>query len=122
MKSVRGERLSSQFREEIYNVISKQLRNRYDLSTIISVTDADVAPDLKSAKVYISIYDVDTAKKEQSFNIIKENAAFIRHELSKILHIRTVPELRFYIDESQEYGARIDKLLNKLENNDESKQ
>ena len=122
MKSVRGERLSSQFREEIYNVISKQLRNRYDLSTIISVTEADVAPDLKSAKVYISIYDVDAEKKEQSFNIIKDNAALIRHELSKILHIRTVPELRFYMDESQEYGAKIDKLLYELENKDESKQ
>ncbi len=118
MKSMRGERLSSQFREEIYNIIAKQLRNRYDLSTIISVTEAGVAPDLKSAKVYISIYDVDAVKKEQSFNIIKENAAFIRHELSKILHIRTVPELRFYMDVSQEYGAKIDKLLNELENND----
>ncbi len=121
MKSLRGERLSSQFREEIYSVISKQLRNRYDLSTVISVTEADVAPDLKSAKVYISIYDTDSAKKAESFKIIKGNAAFIRHELSKVLHIRMVPELRFFLDESQEYGAKIDKLLYELEKNDEDK-
>ncbi len=115
MKSMRGERLGSQFREEIYSVISKQLRNRYDLSTIISVTEADVAPDLKSAKIYISIFDTDAQKKEKSFEIIKQNAGFIRHELASVLHIRTVPELRFILDESQAYGAKIDKLLDDLD-------
>ncbi len=115
MKSVRQERLSSQFREEIYNVINRQLRNRYNLSTIISVTEVDAAPDLKSAKVYVSIFDPDAEKKARSFQIIKDNAGFIRHELATILHIRTVPELRFYSDESQEYGANIDSIINRLE-------
>lgn len=116
MKGLRGERLASQFREEIYNVISRELRNRYpSLSAIISVTQADVAPDLKSARVYISIYDKDEERKAQSFETIKENAGFIRHELSKVLHIRTVPELRFILDESMEYGARIDKILEEIE-------
>ena len=119
MKGVRGERLSSQFREEIYNVISTALRNRYpELSAIISVTSADVAPDLKSAKVYISIYDVNEEKKRASFDIISKNAGFIRHELSQILHLRTVPELRFFPDVSMEYGDKIDKLLKDLEHTD----
>ncbi len=116
MKSLRGERLSSQFREEIYSVINRQLRNRYALSTIISVTEADVAPDLKSAKIYISIFDPDENKKKASFDVIKQNAGFIRHELAATLHIRTVPELRFHMDESQEYGARNDSIINDLEN------
>lgn len=119
MKGLRGERLSSQFREEIYNVISRGLKNKYpELSTVISVTQADVAPDLKSAKVYISVYDKDEERGERSFEIIRENAGYIRHELSLILHIRTVPELRFFKDESMEYGAKIDKLLEKIETTD----
>jgi ribosome-binding factor A len=116
MKGLRGERLGSQFREEIYRVISTKLKNKHpELSAIISVTQADVAPDLKSAKIYISIFDTDEKKKEESFKIIKENAGYIRHELSQVLHIRTVPELSFILDGSMEYGAKIDKLLEQLD-------
>ena len=119
MKGLRGERLASQFREEIYNVISTSLRNRHpELSAIISVTSADVAPDLKNAKVYISIYDVNEEKKRNSFDVICQNAGFIRHELSQVLHLRTVPELRFFPDVSMEYGDRIDKLLKDIEHTD----
>lgn len=122
MKGLRGERLASQFREEIYKVISGKLRSRYSsLSAIISVTQADVAPDLKTAKIYISIYDPDGARKDASFDILKQNAGFIRHELSQVLHLRTVPELTFILDESMEYGAKIDKIIEDLEskeNND----
>jgi ribosome-binding factor A len=116
MKGLRGERLSSQFREEIYGIISRQLRNKHpELSAIISVTQADVAPDLKSAKIYVSIYDTDENRKEKSFDILKENAGYIRHELSKVLSIRTVPILQFISDGSMEYGAKIDKLLEGLD-------
>ena len=120
MKGLRGERLASQFREEIYHVISVKLRNRYpSLSAIISVTQADVAPDLKTAKVYVSIYDPDAARKDASFEILKQNAGFVRHELSKVLHLRTVPELTFILDESMAYGARIDRIIESLESQDD---
>ena len=120
MKGMRGERLASQFREEVYKVISTSLRNRHpELSAIISVTSADVAPDLKSAKIYISIYDTDQEKKRNSFDIISQNSGFIRHELSQILHLRTIPELRFFPDVSMEYGDKIDKILKNLEHTDD---
>ena len=116
MKGVRGERLSSQFREEISRVIATDLRNRHpELSAIISITEADVAPDLKSAKIYVSIYDTNESKKERSFEILSENAAYIRHQLAQVLRIRTVPELRFIADGSMEYGVRIDNILSKIE-------
>lgn len=119
MKGLRGERLSSQFREEIYNVISKDLRNKYpELSAIISVISADVAPDLKSCKVYISIFDTDSQRRKNSFNIICDNAGHIRYALSKVLRIRMVPELRFILDDSMEYGNKIDKLLREIETPD----
>ena len=116
MKNTRGERLSGEFQKEISSVISFKLRNKYpELSAIISVTEADVAPDLKSAKIYISIFDTDEVKSKNSFEIIKQNAGYIRHELAQVMHLRTIPELRFHIDESMEYGAKIDKILNGLE-------
>lgn len=120
MKGMRGERLASEFQKEIYAVISGKLRSKESgLSAIISVTAADVAPDLKSAKIYISVYDPDAARAEKTFEIIKENAGFIRHELSQVMPIRTVPELRFIKDGSMEYGEKIDKILSRLDVDDE---
>lgn len=116
MKGTRGERLSGEFQKEISSVISNKLRNKFpELSAIISVTAADVAPDLKSAKIYVSIFDTDEVKSRNSFEIIKNNAGFIRHELAMVMHLRTVPELRFHLDGSMEYGSRIDKILNGLD-------
>lgn len=121
MKGVRGERLASQFREEIYRVISTDLRNKYPgLSAIISVTEADVAPDLKSCRVYVSIFDADGERRKNSFDVLVANAGYIRHCLSKVLRIRTVPELRFTLDESMEYGDRIDKILKGIERPEDS--
>ena len=116
MKGHRGERLAGEFQKEIYGVISGKLRFEFpELSKVISVTEVDVAPDLKSAKVYISIFDTDEARAENSFNIIKENAGLIRHELAQVMHLRTVPELRIKKDGSMEYGEKIDKILLNLE-------
>lgn len=116
MKGTRGERLSGEFQKEISKVISTKLKNKFpELSAIISVTEADVAPDLKSAKIFISIFDINAEKSKQSFEIIKSNAGYIRHELAQVMHIRTIPELRFHLDESMEYGTKIDKILNGLD-------
>lgn len=116
MKGIRGERLAGEFQKEIYGVINGKLRfNNPTLSAIISVTGADVAPDLKSAKIYISIFDTNAENAEQSFDIICRNAGFIRFELAKVMRIRTVPELRFIKDGSMEYGGKIDKIISELE-------
>ncbi len=116
MKGMRTERLAGEFQKEIYSAITGRLRFEFpQLSPIISVTAVDVAPDLKSAKVYISIFDTDEQRKNESYSIISQNAGLICHELSKVMQIRTVPELRFKKDGSMEYGEKIDKILSDLE-------
>ena len=120
MKNLRGGRLSGEFQKEISSVISSKLRNKYpELSAIISITEADVAPDLKSAKVFVSIYDPDAERAANSFEILKQNAGFIRRELAAVMRLRTVPELRFHLDESMDYGAKIDKILDVLDVGDD---
>ena len=116
MKNNRGKRLSGEFQKEISSVISQKLRNKYpELSAIVSVTETDVAPDVKSAKIYISIFDPNSEKRQNSFEIICQNAGFIRHELAMVMRLRTVPELRFILDESMEHVAKIDKILEDLD-------
>lgn len=116
MKVPRTQKLAGEFQKEISKIISGELKNReLSLSGIISVTEVDVAPDLKTAKVFISIYAKDPEKKQLSYDIIKANAPYIRHLMSERMHIRTVPALTFLLDGSFEYGARIDELLKQVE-------
>lgn len=116
MNKIRNERLSGEFQKCISEILTLKFRNKFSgLSPFISVTSVDPAPDLKSAKVYISIFDTDSERSAFTFKTLKDNAGFIRHELARIMHIRTVPELRFHMDESVEYGAKIDKILKSID-------
>lgn len=116
----RTERLDSEYQKEISAIISGPLKNKEPfLSGIISVTEADIAPDLKTAKIYISIYAKGEEEKKRSFQIIKENAGFIRRELARVMRQRTVPELTFLWDGSMEYGSKMDELFAKLKREEE---
>ena len=78
---------------------------------LISVTETDVAPDLKSAYVYVSIYGVTEEESKKTLATLQENAGFIRHELAQVMRMRTVPALTFRLDGSMIYGAKMDELF-----------
>ena len=122
MKVSRSSRLNGEYQKEISEIIRTRLKDKEPaLSGIISVTEADVAPDLKTAKIYISIFAKDEAEKLRSFDIISENAGFIRHELSQVMRMRTVPSLTFLWDGSMAYGAKMDELFKKIHDSEEKK-
>ncbi len=116
MKSTRTQRLDSEVRRAVSEIVAGPLKNREpSLRGIISVTEADVAPDLKTAKIYVSILAAEEGEKKESFRILKENAGFVRHELSQMMRMRTVPSLTFLEDGSMEYGSKMDALLSGLD-------
>lgn len=120
MKVPRTSRLNGEFQKEISAVISRDLKDREpSLSGVISVTEADIAPDLKTAKIYISIYGSEE-QREKSFSVISDNAGFIRHCLAQRMRIRTIPSLTFYWDGSMEYGSKMDQLLSSVHKEDEN--
>ncbi len=115
MKPTRTQRLNSEYQREISSVISGALKNKEpDLKGIISVTEADVAPDLKTAKIYVSVLASSPAEKKRTFELILRNAGFIRHELAKVMQMRTVPYLTFLEDGSMEYGSKMDALFEEI--------
>lgn len=115
MKISRTSRLNGEYQKEISEIIRVQVKMREpDLKGIVSVTEADVAPDLKTAKIYISIYASSEEEKLRSFDAIQRNAGFIRHELSQVMRMRTVPSLTFLWDGSMTYGAKMDELFKKI--------
>ncbi len=121
MKPSRTQRLNSEYQREISSVISGALKNREpDLKGIISVTETDVAPDLKTAKVYVSVLAATPEEKARTLEVLSENAGFIRHELAKVMKMRTVPRLTVLEDKSMEYGSKMDALLNEIEKGDDA--
>ena len=111
----RTQRLDSEVRRAVSEIVAGPLKNREPkLRGIISVTEADVAPDLKTAKIYVSILAAEEGEKKESFRILKENAGFVRHELSQMMRMRTVPELTILADDSMEYGSKMDELFASL--------
>ncbi len=115
----RTQRVDSELRKEISAILSGALKNKEpELKGLISVTEVDVSPDLKTAKVYVSVYSKEKAEQEKSLSIIAENAGFVRRELARVMRTRTVPELSFKADESFEYGSKMDELFSKLHNDE----
>ena len=114
MKTSRTSRLNGEYQREISEII-RHLKDRApDFKGLVSITEADVAPDLKTAKIYVSIYASTDAEKVRSFEILQENAGYIRHQLSQVMRMRTVPSLTFLWDGSMTYGAKMDELFKKI--------
>lgn len=113
MKKLREQRLSGEFRKNIYEILQSKVKNP-DICELFSISDVDVTNDLKHAKVYVSVFSGTVESKKRTFDAIASSAGFIRKELGVMMHIRTVPELHFMTDKSQDYGEKIDKLLEGL--------
>ena len=113
MKLKREQRLNSEFQKEIYNILKNKVKNPM-ISEMFSISEVDVTNDLKHAKVFVSVFSTDKAKAQATFEAICASAKAVRTELSKTMHIRTVPELHFVTDNSTDYGNKIDKILSTL--------
>ena len=113
--SIKNTRINGEVLKELSNIIRGEIKDPR-INPMTSVVAVDVAPDLKTAKVYVSIFEPDAEKKVNSFKILCANAGHIRHSLAQVLRLRTVPELKFILDDSMEYGEKIDKLLKNIEN------
>jgi len=117
MKVKRSERLNGEYRKAIYEIITTRLKNPY-ITEMFSVTGVDAASDLSFARVYVSVFSTDEEKKKRTFEEIAASAKTIRYELAHMMKSRTVPELKFYLDGSMDYGAKMDKLFKDINNDD----
>ena len=106
-------RVDEELRKEISQVINYELKNP-DVTGMVSVTKVKVTPDLKYAKVYVSVLNSKNLK--QTIQGLKDSAGFIRSRVAKTINLRITPELIFEIDDSLEYGEKIEKILKELKN------
>ena len=114
MKVSRTSRLNGEYQKEISELLRRLKDRRTDFKGLVSVTEADVAPDLKTAYIYVSIYGVSEKEAKESLTILQANAGFVRHELAQVMRSRTVPALTFRLDGSMSYGSKMDELFKSI--------
>lgn len=104
-------RINEELKKEISHIISFELKNP-DVTGLISVTKVKITPDLKYAKVYVSM--LNSKSKEKTLEALKKSAGYIRSGIAKKINLRITPELIFEEDDSMEYGMKIDSILKDL--------
>ncbi len=112
--SLRQEKVSSLVQEKLSLIfLQKVLDPELGLVTITSVK---VTPDLKIAKVYISVYKKEN--RDYVMEHIEAMKGFIRSELAKRVSLRVTPELHFFIDDTIDYVEKMNKIFSSLKKDD----
>jgi ribosome-binding factor A len=108
----RPARVGELLKAEISELLREEAKDPR-LVGLFSITQVDVSPDLKNARVYVSVLGTDD-EKAQLFEGLAHVAPFLQHELRGRLRLRTTPALDFRLDDRIEEGDRITRLLNEV--------
>ncbi|MGL4875505.1 MAG: 30S ribosome-binding factor RbfA [Clostridium sp.] len=112
MANYRGGRINEEVKKEVSNLIQNEVKDPR-LTAMISVTAVEVTRDLSFAKIYVSIFCISQEEKEENLKALKGASSFIRREVGKRVKLRAVPQIIFELDESIDYGMKIDALIQK---------
>jgi ribosome-binding factor A len=116
--SIRTERVASLIKEEIGSILEREYRGpSYGFMT---VTEVKMSPDLRIAKVSVSVFG-DGQAKENAMKMLEEEKTHMRGVLGSHLRLKFTPMLQFYLDDTMERVDRINTLLRKIHENDGDK-
>ena len=116
--SFRTERINAEMQKSISDIVANRIKDPR-VGGMISIMKVDVAKDLKTAKVYVSIYG-DKQSVSDTFAALKNCAGYIKKELSADFRdLRVVPTLTFILDDSMEYSEKIDAIIQEIKLSDE---
>ena len=110
--SIKYSRMNGEVMRELSKIISRDIKDPR-IHPMTSVVSVDVTPDLKFAKVFVSVLGNDE-DKEKTQKGLTSAASHIRSLLAKSLNLRNTPELTFVIDNSIEYGVNMSKKIDEI--------
>lgn len=110
--SIKNTRINAEVQRELSQIISRQIKDPR-ISPMTSVVAAEVAPDLKSCKAYISVLG-DEAAVESTMAGLKSAASYIRRQLAASVNLRNTPEIIFIADQSIEHGVMMSKKIDEV--------
>ena len=109
MPSKRIGRINEEIQREMSSLIRTVKDPRVADAGMVSVTAVETTPDLKYAKIYISV--LDKSASAQALKGLKSASGYLRRELGRALNLRNTPELTFVRDDSIDKGAHILDML-----------
>ena len=109
MPSNRIGRINEEIQRELSSLIRTVKDPRVADAGMVSVTAVETTPDLKYAKIYISL--LDKSASAQALKGLKSASGWLRRELGRALNLRNTPELTFVRDDSIDKGAHILDML-----------
>jgi len=113
----RADRVSGQVQRAVSELLHKRIRDpRLQEATI---SEVKMSPDLKLAKIYYTLPDREKARADALAGF-KSASGFVKRTLARELGLRYMPDLKFYYDDSFDYGAKIDSLIKSLHKEDET--
>jgi len=116
---LRVEKVQEFIKQETSKIILSDLKD--PRIGFVTVTNVEATGDLRSAKIYVSLMGSDD-DKAASWEALQKALGFIRSEIGKRIKMRFTPELSLHLDETLEYSARIQELLHKIKQQEESPQ
>ena len=116
MPTRRLARLNEQIRADVAELIAREL-NDPRLGGLVSVTSAELSPDLRHARVFVSVLGSDE-DRTHTLQALRSAAGFLRTQIAARLTTKRAPELHFALDESIERGERIMSLIRVIEHED----
>ena len=117
--SIKNNRINREFQRELSELINNEIKDPR-IAPMVSVVAVEVAPDLKTSKIYISVLG-DLEAQEKTLKGLKSAAPFLRSQLAHNLNMRNTPELTFIVDQSIEYGVNMSHLIDEVIEADELK-
>jgi ribosome-binding factor A len=111
MRFFRSQKVAGALHKEISGILQTEIKDPG--IGFATVTGVEMSKDIRYAKVFVSILG-DKVRKQESLKALERARTYIQNMLGERLQLRFVPILHFYLDESYEYGSRIDSLLQKL--------
>ena len=109
--SSKNQRVSGEVQRELSSIIRELKDPRIAMMT--TVTEVNVATDLKTCKVYVSVLGDEKAKKD-TMDGLRSAAGFIRRELAHSLNMCNTPEITFKLDTSIERGVEMSRLIDEV--------
>ena len=107
----RGERVAEQIRAVLSDALRDEVRDRR--VGFVTLTDIELSPDLKQARVFVSRLGSE-AEREEAVAALNHAAPFLRRALAQRARLRYTPALRFVSDATLERGSRVEEIIQKI--------